>query len=148
MSVPVLMRPLVGLVLLLSPQIALAQGTQPPADSDTRLELIVRAAYGLAAAHARANGNYFAADGDTGALEQAIESRLSPLGIAVEAAVVTDTALLARCVTGPVTLRIAPNIFGDGLTLTAVSSRRAVTYRYEPRESAELIIEPPVGCTR
>lgn len=148
MSVPVLMRPLAALALLLSPQVALAQGMQPAPDSDTRLELIVRAAYGLAAAHARANGNYFALDGETAALQQTIEARLAPLDIAVDMAIVTDTALLRRCVAGPVTLRIAPNIFGDGVTLTAVSSRRAVTYRYEPRESAELIIEPPADCAR
>ena len=138
------------LVLLFSSVPATADWADwPPGPSDSELESIVRAAYSAATAHARSNRNYFARDDAFEALHQAIEDELGRQGHEdVEVAETAAASLEAAQVCAPrgVVLRIAVNVFGDGISLAAASPKRVFSYHYEPHESSSIVVAPAEAC--
>jgi hypothetical protein len=132
---------------LLAPSPVVAQWAPWRGVPDSRLELIVRSAYAGAAAHARADGNYFSRDGDVGPVRAAILARLAADGFAAVPVIATgDAGAVRKCASGGTELRVAINLFGDGLALAAVTRERAFAYRYEPREAGRIVVEPPGDC--
>ena len=64
-----------------------------------------------------------------------------------DAAVDGDAA--KACLTAPgTTLRVASNVFGDGLWLTAVTDTRLFGYTYDPHKSADVVVQAATACSR
>ncbi len=122
----------------------------PRALSDAELEQAVRAAYTAAAAFAAANGNYFARDGESAPLIAAVAAALAERGfdkVVVPAEPAADYDAARVCLPAEGTeLRVAPNIFGDGVDLVAVTDERAFAYQYDPRENAAVVVVPAAAC--
>ncbi len=117
--------------------------------SDAALEQMVRAAYTGAVAFAAAHGNYFARDGVYPPLHDAVVAELSRQGFAGVAVVgPTDAAVTKACLAGMgAELRIGTNIFGDGISLVAVTSKRVFAYHYDPHEAADVVVTPAADCS-
>jgi len=123
-----------------------------PADlGDAELERAVRAAYTGAAAYALAHGNYFARDGVFPPLHEAVAAELAAEGfstVAVPEQPAADLAAARVCLAAPATeLRIAPNLFGDGVTLVAVSDARYFAYVYDPHAADDIKVTAAADCT-
>ena len=121
----------------------------PPGPSDAELEQIVRVAYTAAAFMARADTNYFARDGATGPLRSAIEDELGREGLTfvnVPAAPAADLEAAQVCTTTGTELRYAVTVFGDGITLAAVTDARVFSYHYDPHEDAAIVVTPARNC--
>lgn len=117
---------------------------------DAALEQMVRAAYTGAAAFAVAHGNYFARDGVYPPLHDAVAAELASAGFASVAVVgPSDVAPAKGCVAGQgAELRIGTNIFGDGVSLLAVSGTRVFAYHYDPHEAAEVAVTKAADCKK
>lgn len=124
----------------------------PLAAGDADLERAVRAAYTGAAAYAAAHGNYFARDGVFAPLRDAVAAELVTQGLAsvvVPDKPFADLAAAQRCAWAPVTqLRIAINLYGDGVSLVAVTNARLFSYHYDPHEAAEIVVAPAADCIK
>jgi hypothetical protein len=123
----------------------------PPGPTDAELERIVRVAYTAAAAHARLNTNYFARDGATDALRSAIEDELGRQDlnfVNVPEAPVSGLEAARICAASGTEVRFAVNMFGDGITLAAVTGRRVFSYHYDPHENAAIVVTPSQPCTK
>jgi hypothetical protein len=123
----------------------------PPGPTDAELEQIVRVAYTAAAAHARSNTNYFARDGAFDALRSAIEDELGrqELNFVNVPGVPAPSLDAARiCAASGTELRFAVNMFGDGISLVAVTDRRTFSYHYDPHEDAAIVVTPSQPCTK
>jgi hypothetical protein len=136
---------------LLVAQPAAARWADWPVLSDAELEQIVRVAYTAAAAHARKNSNYFSRDDDTKSLRIAIEDELGRQGLT--AATVAekpsdDLAAASVCTKEGTELRFAVTMFGDAITLAAVSAKRVFSYHYDPHEDAAIKVTPAADCTK
>ena len=124
----------------------------PAGLSDADLELAVRAAYSAASAFAAAHGNYFARDGVFPPLHDAVAAGLAeenfPM-VVVPGDPVADIEAGRVCLTAPGTeLRIAPNTFGDGVTLISVSDTRYFAYAYDPHEADDVKITAATDCVK
>ena len=145
-------RHFIALVFLALPGVASAQNQWadwPPGPRDAELEAIVRTAYTAATAHARSNLNYFARDGDTDALRDAIADALTgedfaDLDLSLAPAASLDEA--RACPAEGVVLRFAPNMFGDGISLAAASAERVFSYHYDPHVDAAILVAPAEPC--
>lgn len=118
---------------------------------DAELEMAVRAAYTASAAFATAHGDYFARDGVFVPLHDAVAAAVAQAYPAVvvpaEAAANLDAARL--CLAAPGTeLRIATNIYGDGITLVAVTDHRVFAYDYDPHRAAGIKVIPAADCIK
>lgn len=123
----------------------------PAGLSDAELEMAVRAAYSAAAAFASAHGNYFARDGVFAPLREAVAAALALAypAIVVPADPVADLDAAKVCRPAPGTeLRIAANAYGDGITLVAITDRRAFAYDYDPHTAAEIKVFPAADCIK
>jgi hypothetical protein len=143
----------VGIALAaLAAQPALARWADwPPGPTDAELEQIVRVAYTAAVAHARKDTNYFARDGATSALRSAIEDELGRQGLTfvnVPDAPVADVSAAQTCTEEGTELRFAVNMFGDSISLAAVSHERVFSYHYDPHEDAAIVVAPSEACTK
>lgn len=121
----------------------------PPGPSDSELEAIVRAAYTGALARARANSNYFARDDDFTDLRAAIAGEISRQGysrVDIAASPSADLAEARSCTDGGTALRIAVNMFGDGISLAAASNKRVFSYHYDPHEDPAVVVAPSSAC--
>lgn len=123
----------------------------PAGLSDAELERAVRAAYTGAAAYALAHGNYFARDGVFPPLHEAVAAELVAEGfstVAVPEQPAADLAAARVCLAAPATeLRIAPNLFGDGVTLVAVTDARYFAYVYDPHAADDIKVTAAADCT-
>ncbi|MBI4922792.1 MAG: hypothetical protein HY834_13680 [Devosia nanyangense] len=141
-----LRSPVIGTIAAL-----LAAGSSVAA-SDADLERAVRAAYAGAAAYASAHGNYFARDEVFAPLRDAVAAELVKQGlasVAVPERPSADLAAARRCAWAPIVqLRIAINLYGDGLSLVAVTDARVFSYHYDPHEAAEIAVAPAADCVR
>ena len=130
--------------------IAEASANTPRSLSDAELEKLVRAAYTAASDFARANGNYFARDGAFAPLHKAIATAVTDAGfpsVVVPESAASDADAAKMCLSAPGTeLRLAINVFGDGVSLVAVTDKRVFAYRYDPHESAEVKVTPATDC--
>jgi hypothetical protein len=112
----------------------------------------VRAAYAGAAAYASAHGNYFARDAVFAPLRDAVAAELVKQGLAsvvVPARPSADLAAAQRCAWAPVTqLRIAINLYGDGLSLVAITNARVFSYHYDPHKAADIVVAPAADCIK
>ncbi|MBN9306382.1 MULTISPECIES: hypothetical protein [unclassified Devosia] len=137
----------------LSPEAPSSEPSPLPAAglSDAELERAVRAAYTGAAAYALAHGNYFARDGVFPPLRDAIAAELAAEGfstVAVPEQAAADLAAARVCLAAPATeLRIAPNLFGDGVTLVAVTDARYFAYVYDPHAADDIKVIAAADCT-
>jgi hypothetical protein len=123
----------------------------PPGPSDAQLEQIVRVAYTAAAAYARTDTNYFARDGVVGPLRSAIEDELGRQGLTfvnVPEAPVADLDAARLCAATGTELRYAVSMFGDSITLAAVTDERVFSYHYDPHEDAAIVVVPSQDCTK
>jgi hypothetical protein len=123
----------------------------PPGPTDAELEQIVRVAYTAAAAYARTDTNYFARDGVVAPLRSAIEDELGRQGhtyVNVPEAPAADLEAARICAASGTELRYAVNMFGDGITLAAVTDRRVFSYHYDPHEEAAIVVAPSQDCTK
>jgi hypothetical protein len=123
----------------------------PPGPTDAELEQIVRVAYSAAAAYARKNTNYFARDGVTDPLRSAIEDELGRQGLTfvnVADKPVADLKAAEICTAEGTQLRFAVNMFGDGITLAAVTDARVFSYHYDPHEDAAISVAPSQACAK
>ena len=123
----------------------------PPGPTDAELEQIVRVAYTAAVAHARKDTNYFARDGVTGPLRSAIEDELGREGLTfvnVPEAPVADLKAARACTQQGTELRFAVNMFGDSISLAAVTDARVFSYHYDPHEDAAIVVAPSQACTK
>ena len=60
-----------------------------------------------------------------------------------------DDLKAAQICTGQGTeLRFAVNMFGDSISLAAVSYERVFTYHYDPHEDAAIVVAPSQACTK
>ena len=121
----------------------------PPGPTDAELEQVVRVAYSAAAAHARANTNYFARDGVFDPLRSAVEDELGRQGLTFVNVVgepAADLGAARACAPEGTELRIVVNIFGDGIDLAAATDKRVFSYHYEPRENAAIAVAPAAAC--
>jgi hypothetical protein len=130
---------------------AAARWADWPVMSDADLEQIVRVAYTAAAAHARKNSNYFSRDDDTTSLRIAIEDELGRQGLT--AATVAekpfdDLEAASVCTKEGTELRFAVTIYGDAISLAAVSAKRVFSYHYDPHEDAAIKVAPAAACTK
>ena len=119
--------------------------------SDADLELAVRAAYTAASAFAAAHGNYFARDGVFPPLRDAVAAALAAEfpAVAVPADASADIEAGRVCLAAPGTeLRIAPNLFGDGVTLIAVTEARYFAYAYDPHEADDIKVIAATDCVK
>lgn len=151
MSIPAVIRTAVAAVLVLAAQPAAARWADWPSPSDRDLEQIVRAAYTAAAAHARRNTNYFARDDDVDPLRVAIEDELGRQGltfVSVPDTPLADLGAAATCTAEGTELRYAVNMFGDSITLAAVSTKRVFRYHYDPHEDAAIVVTPSQACEK
>lgn len=123
----------------------------PPGPSDAELEQIVRVAYTAAAAYARHDMNYFARDGEVDPLRSALEDELGRQGLTfvnVPEAPAADLDAARICAATGTELRYAVTMFGDGITLAAVTDRRVFSYHYDPHEDAAIVVAPSQDCTK
>jgi hypothetical protein len=123
----------------------------PPGPTDAELEQIVRVAYTAAANHARKNTNYFSRDGVVDPLRSAIEDELGRQGLTfVEVAgkPAADLAAARVCAADGTELRFAVNMFGDAISLAAVTSKRVFSYHYDPHEDAAIMVKPSEDCSK
>lgn len=123
----------------------------PPGPTDAALEQIVRVAYTAAALHARKDNNYFSRDGSTAQLRSAIEDELGRQGMSfvnVPDAPVDDLKAAQICTGQGTELRFAVNMFGDSISLAAVSYDRVFSYHYDPHEDAAIVVAPSQACTK
>lgn len=131
-------------------EVADAAANTPRDLSDAELETLVRTASTAASGFARTNGNYFARDGDFAPLRKAVATAVSKAGftpVVVPERAAADPDAAKTCLTAPGTeLRLATNTFGDGVSLVAVTEARMFAYRYDPHESAEIIVTPASDC--
>lgn len=151
MSIPAALRTAVAAILVLAAQPAAARWADWPSPSDRDLEQIVRAAYTAAAAHARRNGNYFARDDEVDPLRVAIEDELGRQGLTfvdVPETPIADIEAARICAAEGTQLRYAVNMFGDGITLAAVSTKRVFRYHYDPHEDAAIVVTPSEDCAK
>jgi hypothetical protein len=128
-----------------------AETSTPMGSSDAELELVVRAAYTAASAFAVAHGNYFARDGVVGPLRDAVAAALTAgyPSVVVPADPVADIEAGRVCLTTPgMELKIAPNTFGDGVTLIAVTDARYFAYAYDPHEADDIKITAATDCIK
>ena len=128
-----------------------AEPLSPAGLSDADLELAVRAAYSAASAFAVAHGNYFARDGVVPPLRDAVAAAVATSfpAVVVPADPVADIEAGRVCLAAPGTeLRIAPNTFGDGVTLIAVSDTRYFAYAYDPHEADDIKITAATDCVK
>lgn len=142
---------LAALLLILATPSTAARWADWPRVSDAELEQIVRVAYTAAAAHARKNTNYFARDEDYDALRVVIEDELGRQGltsVGVPEAPVADLAAAEVCADEGAELRFAVNMFGDSITLAAVTARRVFSYHYDPHEATAIAVKPAQDCTK
>ncbi len=113
---------------------------------------MVRVAYGAAATHARTNSNYFARDEVFAPLRNAVAAEMASAGFAevlVPQSPAADLDASLACVVGGGTeLRISITIFGDGVSLAAVSDKRAFAYAYDPHQNAAIVVTPAGDCER
>jgi hypothetical protein len=117
--------------------------------TDTELEQAVRVAYTAAAAHAASHGNYFARDEDFESLRVAIEDELGRQGLTsltVAGKPVDDVEAAQPCSEKGTELRYGSNVFGDGIALWAVSTRRVFSYHYDPHVDADVVVTPAKDC--
>jgi len=121
-----------------------------PVTSDAQLEQIVRAAYQAAIDYAKTDKNYFARDGVTAPLRGAIAAGLAQAGFADVAVPVdpADNLATARTCLGRAgtELRFVVNVFGDGLSLAAVTAARDLAYDFDPREMSDVLVYPAEAC--
>lgn len=121
-----------------------------PGSTDAELEQIVRAAYQAAIDYAAINRNYFARDGVTAPLREAIAAGISAAGISgVDVAVKPSPSLAAAriCLGRAGTeLRFVVNVFGDGLSLAAVTATRGFAYDFDPREMNDVLVYRAENC--
>ncbi len=132
-------------------QPALARWADWPRPSDAQLEQIVRVAYSAAAEYARKNTNYFARDDDFESLRIVIEDELGRQGLSyvnVPTAPLADLDAARICAPEGTQLRIGVNMFGDSVTLAAVTAKRVFTYHYDPHEDAAIVVTPSQDCLR
>lgn len=119
--------------------------------TDAELETIVRTGYSGAARHAAASKNYFSRDGEFEPLRASVLAELTRSGltdVVVPAEPVADLDAARRCLAGEgVELEIATNMFGDGISLAAVTSKRVFSYHVEPRDNANVVVAPAADCT-
>lgn len=123
----------------------------PAGLSDADLELVVRAAYSAASTFAAAHGNYFGRDGVFPPLRDAIAAALATdfPSVVVPADPVADIEAGRVCLAAPGTeLRIAPNAFGDGVTLIALTDMRYFAYAYDPHEADDIKITAATDCMK
>jgi hypothetical protein len=123
----------------------------PQGMSDAELEMAVRAAYTAAAAFASAHGNYFARDGGFGPLRDAIAAALAGAypAVVVPAGLVADLDAARVCLAAPGgELRVATNIYGDGITLVAVTDTRVFAYDYDPHQAADIRVIAGADCLK
>ncbi len=60
---------------------------------------------------------------------------------------VADLETARRCLgANGVELRVITNVFGDGISLAAVTSQRVFSYHFEPREDANVVVAPAEDC--
>jgi hypothetical protein len=122
-----------------------------PATSDAELEQIVRAAYQAAIDYAATNKNYFARDGVTAPLRDAVAAGLAQAGFSDVAVTVDPAPTLAAARTclgrAGTELRFVVNVFGDGLSLAAVTAARDFAYEFDPREMSDVLVHPAEACT-
>ena len=122
----------------------------PPGPTDAELERVVRVAYAAAAAHARTDNNYFARDEVFTPLRDAVATGLAEQGLLE--VIVTDSptvdleASLGCAVERGIELRISVTIFGDGISLAAVTDKRAFAYAYDPHQNAAIVVTPAGDC--
>lgn len=124
----------------------------PAGMSDADLERVVRAAYTGASAYALAHGNYFARDGVFPPLREAVAAELAAEGfsaVALPEQPVADLEAARVCLAAPGTeLRIGANIFGDGVTLVAVTDTRYFAYVYDPHAADDIKVTAAADCTK
>ena len=124
----------------------------PAGMSDADLERVVRAAYTGASAYALAHGNYFARDGVLPPLREAVAAELAAEGfsaVALPEEPVADLEAARVCLAAPGTeLRIGANIFGDGVTLVAVTDTRYFAYVYDPHAADDIKVTAAADCTK
>ena len=109
----------------------------------------MRVAYGAAAMHARANGNYFARDEEFDALRSVIEDELGRQGLTsvdVAASPSADLDSARQCSSSGTQLRYAVNMFGDSISLAAATDERVFSYHYDPHEQATIAVAPAAAC--
>jgi hypothetical protein len=151
MGIPAVIRAALAALVVLASQPASARWADWPSPSDRDLEQIVRAAYTAAAAHARRNSNYFARDDDFDPLRVAIEDELGRQGltfVGVPEGPLADIDAARICTGEGTQLRYAVNMFGDGITLAAVSTERVFRYHYDPHEDAAIVVTPAQDCEK
>jgi len=132
-----------------------ASASEPPIAaglSDAELERAVRAAYTGASAYALAHGNYFARDGVVPPLRAAVAAELAAEGfsaVAVPDQPAADVAAARVCLAAPgPELRIGANIFGDGVTLVAVTDVRYFAYVYDPHAADDIKVTAAADCVK
>ena len=139
-------------VALLAPNPAFAGWADwPPGPTDAELEQIVRVAYTAAADYARKNTNYFSRDGVVDPLRSAIEDELGRQGLTfveVASKPAADLAAARACAVDGTELRFAVNMFGDAISLAAVTSKRVFSYHYDPHEEATIVVKPSEACAK
>jgi hypothetical protein len=121
----------------------------PPGPTDAELEQVVRVAYTAAADYARKNTNYFSRDGVVDPLRSAIEDELGRQGLTfveVASKPSADLAAATVCAADGTELRFAVTIFGDSITLAAVTDERVFSYHYDPHEDAAIVVAPAAAC--
>jgi hypothetical protein len=121
----------------------------PPGPTDAELEQVVRVAYTAAADYARKNTNYFSRDGVVDPLRSAIEDELGRQGLTfVEVAgkPSADLAAATVCAADGTEVRFAVTVFGDSITLAAVTDERVFSYHYDPHENAAIAVAPAAAC--
>jgi len=127
------------------------EASTPAGLSDDDLELVVRAAYTAASAFAVAHGNYFDRDGVFPPLRDAVAAALATdfPSVVVPSDSVADIEAGRVCLAAPGTaLRIAPNAFGDGVTLIALTDARYFAYAYDPHEADDIKITAATDCIK
>lgn len=128
-----------------------SSSVEPAGMTDADLELAVRAAYAAASAFAAAHGNYFGRDGVFPPLRDAVAAALAPdfPSVVVPADPVADIEAGRVCLAAPgAELRIAPNAFGDGVTLIALTDTRYFAYAYDPHEADDIKITAATACMK
>jgi hypothetical protein len=141
----------VGFVLGVTAPVAAPWVEWPPGPTDSELEAVVRAAYSGAVSHARTNLNYFARDDDFAELRASIAAEIARQGhssvdVSVSPSIDLDAA--RSCAEAGIALRIALNMFGDGISLAAASPKRVFSYQYEPHEDPAVVVAPSAECAK
>lgn len=130
---------------------ASSQQAAPGGLSDAELEMAVRAAYSAAANFASGNGNYFARDGLTAPLHDAIATAVAAayptMVVPADAFADLDAAKVCLAAAGAA-LRIAANTYGDGIALAAVTETRVFAYDYDPHKAADIKVLPAADCIK